>query len=66
MGRLRALIPPGILGSGKPALVLPPIARLADALCPTTDVHVFDDGDVLFDCDLRSCHARSAAHGDLT
>jgi riboflavin-specific deaminase-like protein len=64
--RLHVLVAPVILGSGKSGLVLPPIARLADALRPTTDVHVFDDGDVLFDCDLRSCHAGSAAHGDLT
>jgi len=34
---------------------LPPIARLADALRPSADVHVLDDGDVLFDCDVRSC-----------
>ena len=64
--RLHVLVAPVILGAGKPGLVLPPIARLADALRPTTDVHVFDDGDVLFDCDLSSCHAGSAAHGDLT
>ena len=64
--RLHVLVAPVILGSGKPGLVLPPIARLADALRPTTDVHVFNDGDVLFDCDLRSCHAGSAAHGNVT
>ena len=29
-------------------------ARLADARRPTAHVHVMPDGDVLFDCDLRS------------
>jgi hypothetical protein len=27
--------------------------ELADALRPRTQVHVFDDGDVLFACDMR-------------
>jgi diaminohydroxyphosphoribosylaminopyrimidine deaminase / 5-amino-6-(5-phosphoribosylamino)uracil reductase len=63
--RLHPLAAPVILRSGKPGPALPPIVRLADARRPTIDVHVFDDGDVLFDCDLRSCHAGSA-HGDLT
>jgi riboflavin-specific deaminase-like protein len=62
--RLHVLVAPVILGSGKPGLALPPIARLADALRPKTDVHVLDDGDVLFDCDMKSCHAGSTAHGD--
>ena len=48
------LVAPVILGSGKPGIVLPTIARLSDALRPRTEVHVLDDGDVLFDCDLRS------------
>lgn len=54
LDRLHVLVAPVILGSGKPGLLLPPIARLADALRPPADVHVLDDGDVLFDCDLRS------------
>lgn len=55
LDRLHVLVAPVILGSGKPGLQLPPIARLADALRPPADVHVLDDGDVLFDCDVRSC-----------
>ncbi len=54
LDRLHVLVAPVILGSGKPGLQLPPIARLSDALRPPADVHVLDDGDVLFDCDLKS------------
>lgn len=52
--RLHVLVAPMLMGSGKPGLALRPIARLSDALRPTTAVHVLEDGDVLFDCDLRS------------
>lgn len=52
--RLHVLVAPAILGSGKTGLSLAPIARLDEALRPQTRVHVLDDGDVLFDCDLRS------------
>lgn len=52
--RLHVLVAPMILGSGKTGLSLPPIDRLADALRPPADVYVLSDGDVLFDCDLRS------------
>ncbi len=62
--RLHVLVAPVILGSGKSGLALPPIVRLTDALRPKTDVHVLDDGDVLFDCDMTSCHAGSTAYGD--
>jgi riboflavin-specific deaminase-like protein len=50
---LHVLVAPMILGSGKPCLSLRPVAELSDALRPRTQVHVFDDGDVLFACDLR-------------
>lgn len=52
--RLHVMVAPVILGSGKTGLELRPIARLAEAQRPVTDVHVMPDGDVLFDCDLRS------------
>lgn len=52
--RLHVLVAPIILGSGQTGLELAPIARLADARRPRTRVHVLEDGDVLFDCDLRS------------
>ncbi len=52
--RLHVMVAPMILGSGKTGLELRPIARLADAKRPVTEVHVMPDGDVLFDCDLKS------------
>ena len=52
--RLHVLVAPVILGSGKSGLSLAPIARLADARRPATRVHVLADGDVLFDCDMKS------------
>jgi diaminohydroxyphosphoribosylaminopyrimidine deaminase / 5-amino-6-(5-phosphoribosylamino)uracil reductase len=52
--RLHVMVAPMILGSGKTGLELRPIARLADAKRPVTNVHVLPDGDVLFDCNLRS------------
>jgi len=52
--RLHVLIAPAILGSGKAGLSLAPISRLEEALRPPTRVHVLEDGDVLFDCDLGS------------
>src|SRR5262249_38330 len=57
--RLHVLVAPMIIGSGKPGLSLPPIDKLADALRPATRVHVLADGDVLFDCDLRTNRIRS-------
>ena len=52
--RLHVLVAPMILGSGKTGLALAPIQRLAEARRPVTHVHVLADGDVLFDCDLRT------------
>lgn len=52
--RLHVLVAPLIIGSGQTGLALQPISRLCDARRPRTRVHVLEDGDVLFDCDLRS------------
>ncbi len=52
--RLHMLVAPMIIGSGVAGLSLPPIDGLDGALRPTTHVHVFADGDTLFDCNLRS------------
>jgi diaminohydroxyphosphoribosylaminopyrimidine deaminase/5-amino-6-(5-phosphoribosylamino)uracil reductase len=52
--RLHVLLAPIILGSGRPGLELAPILSVAQAMRPAARVHVFPDGDVLFDCDLRS------------
>ncbi|SET23424.1 RibD family protein [Oceanicella actignis] len=55
---LHILMSPMILGSGKPGFRLSPIERLDEALRPRTEVHVFDDGDVLFTCDMRNSWSR--------
>ena len=52
--RLHVLVAPVILGSGKPGLSLKPIERLSQALRPTAAIHVLADGDVIFECDMRS------------
>jgi riboflavin-specific deaminase-like protein len=54
--RLHVLVAPVILGSGKSGLTLKPIDKLTEALRPTAEVHILADGDVLFDCDMRSSH----------
>jgi riboflavin-specific deaminase-like protein len=51
--RLQVLLAPVILGSGRSGLALAPIRWMTEAMRPATRVHVFPDGDVLFDCDLR-------------
>jgi riboflavin-specific deaminase-like protein len=53
LDRLHVLVAPVIIGSGVQGLNLTPISRLSDAMRPATRVHVLDDGDVLFDCDMR-------------
>lgn len=52
--RLHLLVAPIILGSGKSGLTLKSIDTLAEAARPVTAVHILDDGDVLFDCELIS------------
>ncbi len=52
--RLHVLVAPVILGSGKPGLSLKPIDRLSEALRPKARIFPLFDGDVLFDCDLRT------------
>ncbi|GGH23198.1 5-amino-6-(5-phosphoribosylamino)uracil reductase [Alsobacter metallidurans] len=55
--RLHVLVAPLIIGAGRLALDLAPEPVLARARRPATRVHVFADGDVLFDCDLRQGRA---------
>lgn len=50
---LHVLVAPMILGSGKEGFRLAPVENLDEALRPVTRVHAFEDGDVLFTCDLR-------------
>lgn len=52
--RLHVLVAPLLLGSGRSGLELPPISSLGEALRPPTRVHLFADGDVLFDCALKT------------
>ena len=51
--RLQVLLAPVVLGSGLLGLQLRPIGTVDEALRPVTRTHVFPDGDVLFDCNLR-------------
>ncbi len=51
--RVHLLVAPIILGSGTMGLSLSPIAGLDEALRPQTRLHQLDDGEALFDCDLR-------------
>jgi len=55
---LHVLVAPMILGSGKAGFRLAPIERLDEALRPRTQVRVFEDGDVLFTCDMRDSWRR--------
>lgn len=51
-------VSPVILGSGRNGFELPPVERIAEAMRPAaTRVHVFPDGDVLFECHLSQSHA---------
>lgn len=52
--RLHVLVAPVLLGSGKTGIALPPIDKLSEARRPQTRVFPLADGDVLFDCDMRS------------
>lgn len=52
--RLHLLVGRVIIGSGKTGLDLAPITRLTEARRPRTTTYILHDGDVLFDCDLRT------------
>lgn len=49
---LHVMVAPKIFGSGREGIVLPPIDQLDEALTPVTQTLMFEDGDVLFRCDL--------------
>jgi diaminohydroxyphosphoribosylaminopyrimidine deaminase / 5-amino-6-(5-phosphoribosylamino)uracil reductase len=53
LDRLQLAFAPIIMGSGRPALVLPGVDRIADALRPRCR-HFRMGQDMLFDCDLRA------------
>jgi riboflavin-specific deaminase-like protein len=52
--RLHVLVAPVLIGSGRSALDLAPIATLTDALRPACVVYPLPGGEALFDCDLRN------------
>lgn len=54
--RLHLLVAPLLLGSGTTGLSLASIDKIDEAMRPLTTIYSFTDGDVLFDCDLRSQH----------
>jgi riboflavin-specific deaminase-like protein len=54
LDRLHLLVGQVIIGSGTPGVALRPIALLKEARRPKVTTHLLADGDVLFDCDLRS------------
>jgi diaminohydroxyphosphoribosylaminopyrimidine deaminase/5-amino-6-(5-phosphoribosylamino)uracil reductase len=59
LDRLQVAIAPLIIGSGRPAIRLPPRASLRD--CDRPDYRVFRmGGDIFFDCDLKSRSANDA------
>lgn len=51
--RLHVLVAPMLIGSGLPAVALPAVQSLDQALRPEVRAFAFDEGDVLFDCDLE-------------
>lgn len=62
LDRLHVLVAPMIIGSGRAGIQLAEIARLDEALRPLVTVTTFDEGDVLFDCDLG--RRRKSPSGD--
>ncbi len=58
---LHILVAPMIFGSGQTGLELSPIDGLDEAMRPRNQVHVFEDGDVLFACDLRESQGATGA-----
>jgi len=55
--RLHVSVAPIILGSGRMSMELAPIDRLESALRPKVLTYMLEDGDVVFDCDLRNTDA---------
>ncbi|MGP9819251.1 RibD family protein [Salinarimonas sp. NSM] len=61
LDRLHVLVSPMLIGSGRPGLTLAPIETVGEALRPRARTYLLADGDVLFDCDLRSEAAAGGA-----
>ncbi|MDP4006173.1 RibD family protein [Methylobacterium sp. NEAU K] len=52
--RLHLMVAPMLMGSGRSGLDLRPISALSEAMRPVTRSYHLGEGEVLFDCDLRS------------
>lgn len=58
LDRLYVLVAPVLLGSGVPALALPPIDKLSEALRPSARSYSLAGGDVLFECNFEPFQGR--------
>jgi len=58
LDELHVMVAPKIFGSGREGITLPPIDSLDEALHPATRTCLFEDGDVLFQCDLSQDRAQ--------
>lgn len=63
LDRLHVLVAPLLIGSGQIGLSLAPIDRLGEALRPRARAYLLEDGEVLFDCDLRRDGSEGGEHG---
>ena len=64
LDRLQLAVAPLIIGEGRPAIRLPPPARLGDCRRPSHRVYRMGE-DILFDCDLGTpAHPVAAGPGD--
>ena len=57
LDRLKLAVAPKIIGSGTPAIQLPPIDQMTDAITATRCRRFALGADMLFDCDLRAARA---------
>lgn len=57
---LHLMVAPKVFGSGRDGITLPPIDTLDEAMGMTASTYLFDDGDVLFACDLLRGAGRMA------
>lgn len=61
---VHVFVSPVIIGSGRCGLELEPVERLSGALRPATRIELLPDGDVLFECRLRTSSSETERHGE--